>query len=65
MPDIPHLPNSPEEEIEFEKQNSYIEEWEKEFKQKSLIDMAKELKLIADNWDNLYNSENDQAADRK
>jgi hypothetical protein len=27
--------------------------------------MAKELKLIADNWDNLYNSENDQAADRK
>ena len=49
MTDIPHLPNNPQEEIEYDKQQSYIEEWEKQWSQKSLIDMAKELKELAEN----------------
>ena len=49
MIDIPHLPNNPHEEIEYDKQQSYIEEWEKQWNQKSLIDMAKELRELAEN----------------
>ena len=35
MPEIPHLPNSPEEEIEYAKQQSFIEEWEKDIARQS------------------------------
>lgn len=39
MPDIPHLPNSPEEEEEFAKQKSFIRNWEIENKNKCFLDM--------------------------
>jgi hypothetical protein len=39
MPDIPHLPNSPEEEEEFAKQESFIRNWENEQNTKSFLDM--------------------------
>ena len=35
MPEIPHLPNSPDEEIEYAKQQSFIEEWEKDIARQS------------------------------
>ncbi len=35
MPDIPHLPSSEEEEIEYAKQQSFIEEWEKDIARQS------------------------------
>ena len=35
MPEISHLPNSPEEEIEYAKQQSFIEEWEKDIARQS------------------------------
>jgi|14_taG_2_1085336.scaffolds.fasta_scaffold00057_8 hypothetical protein len=63
MTDIPHLPNSPEEEIAYAKQQSFIEEWEKDIarqstqkkhvaKNKSFIDMTlTELNEIIKNED--------------
>jgi hypothetical protein len=39
MPDIPHLPNSPEEEEEYAKQESFIQNWESENKNKCFLDM--------------------------
>ena len=40
MPDIPHLPNSPEEEEEYAKQESFIRNWEIENKNKCFLDMS-------------------------
>jgi len=63
MSDYPHLPNSPEEEIAYAKQQSFIEEWEKDIarqstqkmdvpKNKSFIDMTlTELNKIIKNED--------------
>lgn len=38
MPDIPHLPNSPEEEEEFAKHESFIRNWETQ--NKCFLDMS-------------------------
>lgn len=40
MSDYPHLPNSPEEEEEFAKQESFIRNWESEQKNKCFLDMS-------------------------
>ena len=40
MSDYPHLPNSPEEEEEFAKQESFILNWESEQKNKCFLDMS-------------------------
>ena len=39
MSDYPHLPNSPEEEEEFAKQESFIRNWEIENKNKCFLDL--------------------------
>ena len=40
MSDYPHVPNAPEEEEEFAKQESFIRNWESEQKNKCFLDMT-------------------------
>lgn len=40
MMDYPHLPNSPEEEEDFAKQESFIRNWESDQRNKSFLDMT-------------------------
>ena len=48
MPDIPHLPSSEEEEIEYAKQQSFIEEWEKDIARQSTQKQDMENKSFLD-----------------
>ena len=54
MSDYPHLPNSPEEEEEFAKQESFIRNWENEQKNKCFLDMSlPELNKLMEKTDGL------------
>ena len=54
MSDYPHLPNSPEEEEEFAKQESFIRNWESEQKNKCFLDMTlPELNKLMEKTDEL------------
>lgn len=54
MSDYPHLPNSPEEEEEFAKQESFIRNWESENKNKCFLDMTlPELNKLMEKTDEL------------
>ena len=54
MSDYPHLPNSPEEEEEFAKQESFIRNWESEQENKCFLDMTlPELNKLMENTNEL------------
>lgn len=54
MSDYPHLPNSPEEEEEFAKQESFIRNWESEQENKCFLDMTlPELNKLMEKTDEL------------
>ena len=54
MSDYPHLPNSPEEEEEFSKQESFISNWESGQKNKCFLDMTlPELNKLMEKTDEL------------
>lgn len=62
MSDYPHLPNSPEEEEEFAKQESFIRNWEDEQKNKCFLDMTlPELNKLMEKTDDLSRTPNENS----